>query len=229
MILQYVSDHLKRQGIESTVLTYEKVTRTCYEKADLLRAVDPRGDWRDNRIIKAIYALVDDQPYLFITPELKPRDGTKKRNISGRSNRYRRILHKYGKLTKPGVIDDQLVRRAFQEAGLSAQDYSPLIRPKHTYQELQEEWIPKWMEHGTCTPFPKVEDFQTLKDYGGLKRVFINDIPSLDEKMVDVSVGGGGEKAKRTSLQLPYETIYAILKENFPSHVHKLPFWEKSI
>jgi len=228
MLPQYVKDHLQQEGIENVLRTYDKTTRTCYEKADLLREAFPQEGWSDDRIVKAIYALVDEKPYLFVTPELKLRNGSKKRNISGRSRRSRRILRKHGKLVEPGIIDDQLVLRLFEKSNLSASNYTPLVSPKHTYQELREEWIPEWMEYGTCTPFPKEQDFSKLRGYPGIQAVFINDVPALDDKVVDISVGGRGEEARKTSLQLPYGEIFAILKQQFPEKVYKTTFWRKS-
>ena len=71
--------------------------------------------------------------------------------------------------------------------------------------------VPLGMEHGTCTPFAR-EDADI--DY-----FVIHKDPSLDEQLVDVSVGGVGERWHRTSLHLPYKAIHTILSKAYASRV----------
>jgi hypothetical protein len=78
-------------------------------------------------------------------------------------------------------------------------------------------WIPPSMERGTCTPFPPEKEMQKIID-----NLFVLNMPSLEGVLVDISVGGHGEQAHKTSMHLPYEGIYTILRERFNGKVHKV-------
>lgn len=74
---------------------------------------------------------------------------------------------------------------------------------------------PVGMEHGTCSPFP----------YEGSMEMEISDLvivdhPSIDDTLVDISVGGTGEEAHKTSMHLPYGGIHTILRERFGDRIH---------
>ena len=59
----------------------------------------------------------------------------------------------------------------------------------------------------------------------GVKAIFIHEDQSLDDKLVDVSIGGKGNNAQKLSVQLPYAGIYKILKMQYPEKVYKADFW----
>ena len=71
--------------------------------------------------------------------------------------------------------------------------------------------IPKGMTWGTCTPFPFTSSMGEGKEISDL---IIYDHPSINKKLVDVSVGGDKE-GKLASMHLPYEGIYRILVKQF--------------
>ena len=47
---------------------------------------------------------------------------------------------------------------------------------------------------------------------------------SPKQREVDISVGGEGEEARRTSMVLPYGAIFEILSCNVPGKIHKVKF-----
>lgn len=71
---------------------------------------------------------------------------------------------------------------------------------------------PQGMAYGTCTPFPHESSMD--KD---VHQVIFYDHPSIDDKLVDISVGGDSPEAFKTSMHIPYKGIYDILVEKFGS------------
>jgi len=71
--------------------------------------------------------------------------------------------------------------------------------------------IPLGMEHGTCTPFPRSD--------ARVDGFVVHYAPHLDDQLVDVSVGGTGEKWHKTSLHVPYRIIPDILQERYAGNV----------
>lgn len=88
---------------------------------------------------------------------------------------------------------------------------------KHDFYFTKDE-IPKSMESGTCTPFPTTDDMERIA------ALFIYDFPSLDQQMVDISLGGKGEPAHTVSMHLPYGSIYTILHQQFGEKIRKVHF-----
>ncbi|MBN1792967.1 hypothetical protein JW826_04770 [Candidatus Woesearchaeota archaeon] len=78
--------------------------------------------------------------------------------------------------------------------------------------------VPRGMSHGTCTPFPS-HDLVRPEGAGRIDRFFVLKFPELDDKLVDISVGGGTKEARKTSMHLPYGGIHAILSERFGDSV----------
>ena len=70
---------------------------------------------------------------------------------------------------------------------------------------------PLGMERGTCTPFPRSD--------ASVDGFIVHRESYLQTRLVDVSIGGAGEQAHRTSLWLPYEIIEDVLYERFPGNV----------
>ncbi len=147
--------------------------------------------------------------------------------------------------------DDRLVKELYPEAELPSSDYRPFFAPwvprmrfdnsvieviPERYEAVYDrnECIPSSMESGTCTPFVSfaemhlnpLERGRINENYGGIRAVFIHDEPSLDEKLVDISVGGRGAEAHKTSLHLPYKAIYEILVAAYgEKKIFKMAFW----
>lgn len=218
-IPQYVNQIALEQGIPITTVYLTKSTDTCNEKAALLREMRPEEGWKGERVIKAVYGLVDWDPVLFIMPELRQRIMGQRRTISGG------VLRKRRKRLRPGRLDSKVVQDVFAYAGLEYVDPRPFIGL---------ECIPASMERGTCTPFISETEMKRLNDfhYRPIKGIFIHDKPNLDGNqlnldnlVVDISIGGKGEEAHKTSLHLSYGAIYQILRTQFGEKVHKIPFW----
>jgi hypothetical protein len=83
-------------------------------------------------------------------------------------------------------------------------------------KKFKNSYCPNGMEYGTCTPFILEDSFEK-----GLERIFIYDYPELNNKLVDISIGGEGEEAHKISLHLKYEDIYKILKYQFGDRIEK--------
>ena len=75
--------------------------------------------------------------------------------------------------------------------------------------------VPNGMKWGTCAPFPLESSMGTE-----ISDLIVISYSSIDDKLVDISVGGTDEKSFRTSIHLPYGAIYQILKRKFPNNVH---------
>ena len=67
---------------------------------------------------------------------------------------------------------------------------------------------PKGMTYGTCSPFPYYSSIGTE-----ITKIIILDPYHLGNTTVDISMGGYDEDAFKTSMHLPYNTIYDILKD----------------
>ncbi|MCK4647740.1 hypothetical protein KAT24_02315 [Candidatus Pacearchaeota archaeon] len=94
---------------------------------------------------------------------------------------------------------------------------------KKQVKKFNNSYCPIGMEYGTCTPFLFESSFDGAEMAFGtdLKRVFVNEIPRLDDEIVDISIGGNGELAHKISLHLPYSAIYGILNRKFGERVQR--------
>ncbi|MEK6741692.1 MAG: hypothetical protein AABX68_00715 [Nanoarchaeota archaeon] len=80
------------------------------------------------------------------------------------------------------------------------------INPKRT---------PKGMVWGTCSPFPFTSSVgKEISD------IIFLDHPSINEKLVDISIGGKSKEMFQISMHIPYRAIYNILKKQFGDRVH---------
>ena len=75
--------------------------------------------------------------------------------------------------------------------------------------------VPKGMMIGTCSPFPLASSMGSE-----ISDLIVTSPQSIDDKLVDISVGGLDEISFRTSMHLPYGAIYQILKRQFGERVH---------
>ena len=78
------------------------------------------------------------------------------------------------------------------------------------YRIREEYPFPRGMEHGTCPPFPD-DDLVSVPVRGFI----INDYEKSRGKVVDISIGGHGNLAHRTSAHLEFGLIEKILREEF--------------
>ena len=168
--INYVWELAHHHKIPVNIVKHNTPTKTCYQKAELL-------GWEPQRVVKAIYAAVDEDICGFIFPELGQR------------------------LTE----DD--VKRHYQQIGANSEEF---------YLQVNNWYIPKSMEIGTCTPFVSESEMKLID------HIFIKDVPSLDQQIIDISVGGKGEQARKTSMHLPYSGIYEILKAKYDGKIHKV-------
>ena len=110
-------------------------------------------------------------------------------------------------------LDLEMIRSTFQEAGLE---------PPSSAREcdFHPSKVPPSMERGTCSPFPTEEEMRFIG------RIFFYDFPDLENRIVDISMGGKGEEAHKVSWHLPYKGIHDILKEQFNGKIYKvrIPF-----
>ncbi len=232
MLPTYVKEIAQESEIELEITTHKRATSTCHEKADLL-------GWAYERVIKALYGIVWDDPVIFVLPETRSREG------KGKIIDYRTVKHLFSEadlevptletidysdwLSQKGFVDKHYTRRAFtkfqQERKKTwKKEIQDRLHPSFKHSYGTGDLFPKGMEFGTATPF--LEEIKHSDLYGEVKAIFVHEQPSLDEQIVDVSIGGKGDIAHRTSLQLPYGAIYTILKQKFPDVVHKTPFWK---
>ena len=80
------------------------------------------------------------------------------------------------------------------------------VDPKH---------LPTGMSWGTCTPFPLVSSIG-----GEISDLVIIDYPPINNKLVDISIGGTEKEMFETSMHLPYRKIYEILTQKFENRIH---------
>ncbi|MCK9595678.1 hypothetical protein M0R19_00645 [Candidatus Pacearchaeota archaeon] len=95
---------------------------------------------------------------------------------------------------------------------------------KKQSKKFSNSYCPEGMEHGTCTPFVLDDSFQNPGKR--LTNIFIHDFKELKNKLVDISIGGFGERAHKISLHLPYEGIYEILNYKFGDKIQKINLFE---
>ena len=78
------------------------------------------------------------------------------------------------------------------------------------------------MDRGTCTPFVPDYYFQGDGWTGSLEKIYVLDHPAINDKMVDFSIGGIGDEARKISVQTTYKTMYDIIDKQFPGKVEKM-------
>ncbi|MBD3164774.1 hypothetical protein GF323_06250 [Candidatus Woesearchaeota archaeon] len=91
---------------------------------------------------------------------------------------------------------------------------------KNQAKKFNNSYCPEGMEYGTCTPFVLQQSFSA--EERRLIRMLVHDRTSLDNKIVDISIGGAGDTAHRTSVHLPYRGIYDILHHTFGDKIRKV-------
>ncbi|MFH1787481.1 MAG: hypothetical protein ABH811_01690 [archaeon] len=84
---------------------------------------------------------------------------------------------------------------------------------------------PESMEMGTCTPFVTENSFCNSNKL--LRKIFFHDFSKIDNELVDISIGGYGEKAHKISLHLNYGIIYEILNYKFGERINKVDLFNK--
>ncbi len=92
---------------------------------------------------------------------------------------------------------------------------------KEQMSSISNSACPEGMEYGTCTPFVPDYVFEDDGYSSLLVKIFVHDAPWLDNQIVDISIGGEGEEAHKTSLHLSYSGIYDILERRFGDKIVK--------
>ena len=195
---------------EIKAYSHSKETSSCHEKVRLLNETLPGGRWVSERVVKAVFCVIENNLYTFIFPELKPLNYNRKGGGARRKKRAR----KYGR------FNNETITSLLSSAKYEHTDYSFHKSPL---------CIPRDMEQGTCTPFITQEEIADLKERCyPTPRILIHNYPKIAFKLVDISVGGKGEEAHKTSLHIPYRAIFGILNAEFGGkNVIQLDFWEK--
>ncbi len=96
------------------------------------------------------------------------------------------------------------------------------ISTSQAKKQVRNHYIPSGMEQGTCTPFITEQNFAE-----GLERIFVHEMPELEQEIVDISIGGQGEEAHKKSLHLQYQAIYhiqIIITMKFNNHISLVNF-----
>jgi len=97
---------------------------------------------------------------------------------------------------------------------------------KSDAKQFRNYYPPGKIEFGTSTPFLPEELFEEVESKGKktLAKIFIHDYPKINSELVDISLGGSGEDAHKTSLHLNYENIYSILHNKFGNKINWFSF-----
>ena len=90
-----------------------------------------------------------------------------------------------------------------------------MSRGKSERYWINPEKTPEGMTWGTCTPFPLVSSVKRE-----ISDIIIIDHPPINDKLVDISIGGTEKEMFETSMHLPYRTIYDILTRQFGDMIH---------
>ncbi len=106
---------------------------------------------------------------------------------------------------------------------VSARDVLPRLIgiSRSRAKEYRNHLCPPGMELGTCTPFVPEDAFRN----SGLQEIFVHE--TFSDEIVDISIGGVGELAHRTSLHLPYRAIRGILSYRFGDKIKGVDLFEK--
>lgn len=109
------------------------------------------------------------------------------------------------------LITTTVVRKVFADL-----DLDPPLSSKFA---INSRYTPEGMDSGTCTPFV------STKEMSSISKIFVHEMPSLDEQIIDISIGGKGERAHKVSLHLPYKAIFEILHQRYGEKVLKVDFF----
>jgi prolyl-tRNA editing enzyme YbaK/EbsC (Cys-tRNA(Pro) deacylase) len=115
----------------------------------------------------------------------------------------------YVGIVRPELGDQIPQKQILQEAlGISGN------KAKRYYADKK---VPRGMELGTCTPFPLESSLGSE-----ISDIIVTKQPSVEDLLVDISIGGKGDAAHKISAHLPYWGIYEILKEKFSDRIHRI-------
>lgn len=181
---EYVSRISAHLGIKTQPLYHPRATSACQEKVELLQQRFPDESWHLGRVVKTLFAAVDEDWVGFVLPE--------------RGRKFR--------------LTGELAGNVYRQACLKTAEEEYWVSTGTMY-------MPPGMEAGTCTPFVPEDVMMRFEDH-----IFICDLPELDDQEIDISLGGQGEEAHRTSMVLPYGAIFQILDLRFPGKIHKVKF-----
>lgn len=92
-------------------------------------------------------------------------------------------------------------------------------------KDFKNSYCPYGMEFGTCTPFVLEDSFERTNMGRLLRKIFFHEM--LDDFLSDISIGGIGEEARKTSLHLKYSDIYNVLYAKFGDKIKRLNIFKK--
>ncbi|MBS3113333.1 hypothetical protein J4418_04595 [Candidatus Woesearchaeota archaeon] len=201
---RYILDVANTLNIPLRILQHPYATKTCQEKYWLLLKTHPENSWTPKQMVKSVFADISWELYLFVFPEiLEPNKKFKMGNQKTKQLTQESINYLFDRFKIP-------IRYSLEMSNGSV-------------------CIPNQMEYGTCTPFLSRSEMDPCREineiYLGIKDIFIHEDQSLDDELVDVSIGGKGNEAQKLSVQLPYAGIYKILEMQYPGKVYKADFW----
>ena len=114
-----------------------------------------------------------------------------------------------------GVTFPELGTRENPERFSDRDLWAILSNSKKNVPRIYNSVHPYGMERGTCTPLVPDYVFESGNYPMRVGKIFIHDAPWLEDKIVDISIGGYGDDAHKTSVHLPYYGIYDILVGKF--------------
>jgi len=148
--------------------------------------------WNPEQVVKAVFLYGNNGKfYGFVSPEL-------------------------------GTRSNQLVfnQKTLSEIFSNKKGYNKNFRKDML--NLDNKRVPLGMERGTCTPFVLDYYFEQGDGLTGfLEKIYIYDPNNLENKKVDISIGGLGKEAHMVSVHLNYSDIYECLNWKFPGSIEK--------
>ena len=120
-------------------------------------------------------------------------------------------------------------RDGYPFIGVITPEFGRNVKPKDIFPrdlisrgKAERYWVdskhtPTGMSWGTCTPFPLVSSIGKGREISDL---IIIDHPPINDKLVDISIGGTEKEMFEISMHLPYRTIYEILTQQFGNRIH---------
>jgi len=126
--------------------------------------------------------------------------------LSDASDMYGFIFPELGTFISPQHVSSKNISKVLGISNRQAKKFS-------------NSHCPAGMEWGTCSPFVFDDNFYNPNDGIILDKLFFHEVPDLDNEIVDISIGGTGEKAHKVSVHLPYGAIYDILNYKFGNRI----------
>lgn len=149
----------------------------------------------------------------------------------------------YEKAEILGWSADRIVKAIYLHSGTSLfgfvfPEYELFLDQKRVLSDLlgisgsaarrfRMDMCPEGMMRGTCTPFVFSRSFSDASSETRLEGIFVQKDEELDEKIVDISIGGIDDDARKISVHLPYAEMYKILHDQFGSRIRQADLFER--